>query len=567
MLWAGSDVLYAREVLAKRGIDRWIASKIHWAVSPWIAEEVCALGLNCEYVQVSFVSPIANPKPLPETFSVLVYVPSLEKADLYGWDQIVEVARAMPRVRFTLLGMNPKQSLEGPPNISIYPWTNETARFYEGSTLLWRPARHDGLSFMVIEALAHGRHVLWSYPFAGCVQVKGAAQAHDEIERLRQFHDAGTLKLNETGIDAIARDFLPETVRGRILERWNRIIESSAPAPSRNSQPDVKRIAFPRSSTTRSIPARTRLVQARATRRVLVHGLPHFGDRFAELMSGDGWDFRFYPDVGAGNLMRMARDLRRSDLVYQIGGRVTVGKFLRAAKFLDKNKIVMHWVGSDTVNERSDVARGRAEPWVIQQLHHWAEADWMVREVEALGLACELIPFPSSRVPDEPSPLPEEFSVLVYMPDTRYSELYRLADILEVARSLPHVPFELVGLLYGSISNAPPNVKVHGRIPDLSEFYRRTTIFWRPVQHDGLSLMVLEAMGYGRHVLWSYPFPGCSHVANASEARDEIIRLETLHQQKRLTQNHDGVAVVAQNYRRRFLRQRILGRLNEILDS
>jgi len=288
---------------------------------------------------------------------------------------------------------------------------------------------------------------------------------------------------------------------------------------------------------------------------------------FAELMSGDGWDFRFYPDAGTGNLMRMARDLGTADLVYQIGGRVTFGKFLRAAKLLDKNKIVMHWVGSDTVDERQDVAIGRAEPWVMQKLHHWAESDWMVREAQALGLACELIPFPSSHVPDEPSPLPQHFSVLVYMPDTRRSKLYRLSEILEVARSLPHVPFELVGLSHGSIADAPPNLQIHGRIPDLSEFYRRAAIFWRPVQHDGLSLMVLEAMGHGRHVLWSYAFPGCRRVSNGLEARDEIERIEALHRQKLLTLNHEGVDVVARTYRPRQLRKRILTRMEEIIDS
>lgn len=304
------------------------------------------------------------------------------------------------------------------------------------------------------------------------------------------------------------------------------------------------------------------------TRRVLVHGLPYFGAMFANLMNGGSWQFRYYPDTGIGNLAAMARNLRACDLAYQIGGRVTIGKFLRAAKFLEKNKIVMHWVGSDTVDERRDAAEGKAAPWILQNVHHWAESDWMAREVESLGLSCELIPLPSSRVPDCPSPLPKEFSVLIYMPAISRGGLYGLDRMLQVARALPHIPFELVGLLEGPIPDPPPNLRVYGRIQNLAPFYERASVVWRPVRHDGLSFMVLEALGYGRHVLWSYPFPGCLQVACSCEAQYEIARLYAQHQQRRLDINRSGVRAVAEGgYLPQHLKTKILARLEQILES
>jgi hypothetical protein len=303
-------------------------------------------------------------------------------------------------------------------------------------------------------------------------------------------------------------------------------------------------------------------------RRVLVHGLIYFGQMFAELMDGDGWQFRYYPDAGIRNLAAMARELSGCDMAYQIGGRVTQGKFLQAARLLHKKKIVMHWVGSDTVDEQKEVAEGKSEPWVFDSIRHWAESDWMVREVQALGLSCELVPLPSSRVPDWPSPLPREFSVLVYMPDTRRSELYGLDRILQVARELPHIPFDLVGLLHGPIPDPPPNLKIYGRIPNLADFYRKASVVWRPVRHDGLSFMVLEALGHGRQVLWSYAFPGCVQVNSASEARDEIARLHTLHQQGRLGINCVGVQAISNGgYLPQRLRAEILTRLDRFLES
>jgi len=255
-------------------------------------------------------------------------------------------------------------------------------------------------------------------------------------------------------------------------------------------------------------------------------------------------------------------------MAYQIGGRVSRGKFLLAAQALHKKKILMHWVGSDTVDEQKEVAEGKADPWVYQRICHWAESDWMVREVQLLGLSCELVPLPSSRVPDGPSLLPREFSVLVYMPDTRRSELYGLDRILQVARELPHIPFELVGLLHGSIPDPPPNLKIHTRFPNLKEFYRKASVVWRPVRHDGLSFMVLEALGHGRHVLWSYAFPGCVQVDSAAEARDEIARLHALHRQGRLEINSAGVQAISNGgYLPQRLRTDILMRLERLLES
>jgi len=301
-------------------------------------------------------------------------------------------------------------------------------------------------------------------------------------------------------------------------------------------------------------------------RRVLVHGLAYFGHMFAELMDGDGWEFRYYPDHGAANLTRMARKLAECDLVYQIGGRVSLGPFLRAAHALRKTKVVMHWVGSDTFEQQQELAEGKSDAWVMSGIRHWAESNWMVREVEVLGLGCELIPLPSARVPAQPSELPTDFSVLVYMPVVNRGELYGLDRILAAARALPHIPFVLVGLYDGRIENPPANLEIHGRVPDLAEFYQRATVVWRPVRHDGLSFMVMEAMGHGRHVLWTYPFRGCTRVESADDAIREIKRLHDKHVEGKLSINHDAVAAIADGgYLPSVLRTRIRERLEQLI--
>jgi len=228
MLWSGSDVLFARNELASGLRAPWITDRIHWAVSPWVAEEVRALGLACEHVHAYAIPQVANPKPLPKRFSVLLYVADAAKAELYGWDRMVEVAAKLPKVQFNLCGLPPGQNLIGPSNISIQHWTDDFAPVLEGSTVYYRPVRHDGLSFSVLEALAHGRHVLYSYPLTGCVHVASVPEACRQLELLLDMHESGMLRRNEEGRRYVAEHYAPDMVRSELLQRWEAIINSPA---------------------------------------------------------------------------------------------------------------------------------------------------------------------------------------------------------------------------------------------------------------------------------------------------------------------------------------------------
>lgn len=227
IFWCGSDVLVARQELAKGRMDHWVASRIHWAASPSLAEEVRAMGLRCEHVQASFVNCVARPAPLPQKFSVLVFLPTAARSDLYGWDQVVEVARALPSIEFKLVGLQDDDPPDAPPNVIVHRWIENLTPFYEQSTVLWRPVRHDaGISFMVLEALAHGRHVLYSYPIHGSLQVNGVESAQKQLQRLFSLHCSGQLQLNRDGIRAIAQHYSREAVRSELHRRWEEIILS-----------------------------------------------------------------------------------------------------------------------------------------------------------------------------------------------------------------------------------------------------------------------------------------------------------------------------------------------------
>jgi hypothetical protein len=300
--------------------------------------------------------------------------------------------------------------------------------------------------------------------------------------------------------------------------------------------------------------------------RVLIHGLAYFSQKLPAFLSSDGWEFRNYAPRWSPDLFATIYHLQQCDLAYTWGGRITMGKFLAAARALQKKKLVMFWCGSDVLEARTDFEAGKVDPWVTEKIH-WAGSPWLAEEVRAMGLKCEYVP--STWVPAVESleDLPRKFSVLAYLPDAERVSLYGIDQVLEVAGAMPEVDFTIVGLQPGQRLIAPANVVVHERTSYLAPFYRNATVIWRPARHDGLSFMALEALAHGRHVMWSYPFTGAIHTRDAGAGRMELERLFELHQAKRLEINRTGAEFIAQNFSPAKIREGILSRWKTIVKA
>ena len=300
--------------------------------------------------------------------------------------------------------------------------------------------------------------------------------------------------------------------------------------------------------------------------KVLLHGLEYFCRRLPAAFQSHGWEIRHHSVHQLRSFVPLVRDLSAADLLFLWGSRISFGKFLRVARFFDKKNVVMFWAGSDVLGAQMQFAEGTCEPWIAAKTH-WAGAPWLRDEIQALGLKCEFVPITWVPKVERPHPLPERFSVLVYLPDAERAPLYGMERILQVARSLPHISFELVGLTNGSVLDPPPNLRMQGRIADMAEVYRRSSVYWRPVAHDGLSFMSLEAMSHGRHVIWSYSYPHCRQSRSAETDREEIIRLHDLHQRNLLSLNESAVAMVAERFSLETIRKDYLRRWEEIILS
>jgi hypothetical protein len=96
---------------------------------------------------------------------------------------------------------------------------------YRQTSVVVRLTSHDGTSFMVLEALSRGRHVIWTYPVPGVIHASGFAAVSAALRDLLARHAAGTLGLNEEG----RRYALEHYDRARLIDDLDRRLRSVLP--------------------------------------------------------------------------------------------------------------------------------------------------------------------------------------------------------------------------------------------------------------------------------------------------------------------------------------------------
>jgi hypothetical protein len=209
VVWAGTDVLRIRENAPD--IARVRARHYrHVACSAGLAAELLELGIAASELRLAVATPPETITPLPKRFSVLGYGPR-SKEWLYGTDILLNVAERMPHVRFDIIGETThRQSIL--PNVVYHGWLDDVNSAIDAATVIVRPTRHDGMPLMVIEALARGRHVIWSREMDGVLYGATVEAIIGHLTHLEERHRAGELSLNHEGVRAVREQFDPATI-------------------------------------------------------------------------------------------------------------------------------------------------------------------------------------------------------------------------------------------------------------------------------------------------------------------------------------------------------------------
>lgn len=282
------------------------------------------------------------------------------------------------------------------------------------------------------------------------------------------------------------------------------------------------------------------------TRKISVIGLPFFARRTAAALRSAGYDARYVPRPGNSprRWWRVLSTILTSDLVYAIGSSVSRTSPLHLVSLTGK-PIVLHWVGTDVQVALGVHQEGRTSRRLVERATHWADAPWLVQELRMIGIDASELLLPVPAAIGSPMPLPERFTALIYLPrDFQIS--YDAEATMEVVKALPEISFMVAG------GYRPPqaltNLEILGFVEDMPAVYARSTALLRLTHHDGMSHSVIEALSFGRHVLWSYPLSGAIRVSTAEEAITVIRELAARFAEGDLAVNAEGAARVTEKY-------------------
>lgn len=529
VIWAGSDVLTSqKEPHLLELIKRYGFTNI--TDGPWLVEELRALGIDAPYVPVTAVENPDRIAPLPQTFSVLTYLPEPRRA-FYGERMVYSIARRFPEIRFRVVGKGGRNAA-APPNVEFLGYVHDMPTHIDASTVLLRLPEHDGKSMLVLETLARGRHVIWNYDFPGVHHAPRENDAIRILARLKELHDAGRLETNDCAQQQIVRDF----GRERLARSFEHVLNTAPPAQPR---------------------ARS------GERRVAMSGLSLFVAQVAGNVQngGNGWIPQILRTSARLEVLTSLFTIVGCDVWYSIGAPISDRWLHLFARLLRKPRVI-HWVGSDITSVHAN-ARLR---WLCTRpnVRVLAEVDWTLKELADLGIPARLAPLPP-RLPAiaQPAPLPERFTILFYVPGTR-ADFYGRAEYERLIRAYSKrgVRFFVVG---GGQLYAPPEADVtqFGWRVSLDEVYRETSLLIRLTKHDGLSLMVLEALTHGRHVLWSQDFPYVTQVTEYQSMAAQVEHLLAVHERGELEVQREAACYIAKTYDRERCMARIVETWND----
>lgn len=257
--------------------------------------------------------------------------------------------------------------------------------------------------------------------------------------------------------------------------------------------------------------------------------------------------------------LRFLRVLFTSDLVIRLGmpfefQSETNRFFLVMLRLLPRLQAANYWIGEDLgrflLRREAGELTARDER-ALRLLHHFAVTEHLRDILIGIGVPAvnaELMG-PERPIPEQMPPLPAEFRVLSYWMDSRIESCGGL-EVLEAARALPDVPFDIIGTTGECLADIPPNVTFHGFVSDVMSLIERAVVYVRLVQFDALpSSLVEESLLLGRQVIYSFEWPHTIHVPYG-DAGGLITALQELlaqHRSGTLSLNAQGRAFTIQD--------------------
>jgi len=515
-VWAGSDVLtVARSPMYVQALR--LFDIVHWTSGPQLVDELACLGIAARYVPLASAAVPDTIAPLPAQFTVLTYLPE-PRRDFYGQPAVWEEARALPDIRFVVVGAG-RPEPGAPPNMEYVGEVRDMNSRIDAASVLLRLPQHDSLSQGVVEALARGRHVIWTYELPGAVRVQSSGDALAKVQALYEQHCSGSLAVNHAGIEYARAHHEPASIAQGVAKEIREAIAASA-----QQAPD-----------------------GAPSTRVAISGTPTFSSRVVE-------NCREYGRSVTARVLRTHTtsdtavsfvSLLTSDVWYSIGQPEMPAGFEFAARAARKRRII-HWLGNDVDALAANPSRIRQ--YRSGRFMHLAQDEEAAGRLERLGLSASVVSLAALPRVEAIAPLPERFTLLLYLP-AQHSERFGRYQYERLMTTLASEPIHYIVVGGGSIT-LPAGISAErlGWRHDLRAVYERATALVRFTQPDSFSAMVIEVLLHGRYVFCSNDFPFTIRMHDYHDLESGVRSLLARHQQGVLVPQTDAAAVMRPLY-------------------
>ncbi len=232
------------------------------------------------------------------------------------------------------------------------------------------------------------------------------------------------------------------------------------------------------------------------------------GEHISDLLNRNGLKAVYIKQKNNNLLykLKVAYHCLVTDYVYLIYiGYAPNRKFLKYLRLLRK-KIVFHWIGTDVYNCIHNSETNVQYPLDIT---HLAGSQLLHDELKNIGIKSIIVPIIPFSMDLSIMDMPDTHRVLNYVPNGR-ERFYSADVVVNLAKRNQDIIFDVVGTdKFEGINEIPENICFHGKVSKdgIQKIYKNITILLRIPLHDGLSMMVIEALAKGKYVLYKYRHP------------------------------------------------------------
>lgn len=172
-------------------------------------------------------------------------------------------------------------------------------------------------------------------------------------------------------------------------------------------------------------------------------------------------------------------------------------------------KKIVHFVGADIYWLRKfpyEAMKPLAGALKLKADHILCETELAQAELKEFGIDAQVVPIPSYST-WEVRPLPETFTVSVFLTEKSDFDKYCYEHTLSIIRAMPDVQFTAYG--DGGFDVEYPNLKHYRNLPrdQWEKYVYENSCYIRLVRHDTLPLASAEFVMAGRDVITNIPLP------------------------------------------------------------